>query len=408
MSNLELSSIWQFWWLLPLIISILGLFLSIWTVVPAPTFSLLIFGVSVPELSPGIIVINTIALFLRVTVSQSWLFNLILICSSIGLILSLLPLLQFPAANKRFSAEMERVLGVDYLNKIPPDLQQQMRSQPLLIADIFRGIPSREVRINRGIVFASPDRVDLKLNLYRPLASGKNPTLIIIYGGAWRSGSPDDYEQFSSYIAAQGYSVITIDYRHAPKYKFPIQLEDVQTACNYIQEHADDLEVDLNRISIMGRSAGGHLATLAAYQQNAIAFRSVVSYYGASNLTEGYYNPPVPNPIDTRAILKNFLGGTPEEVPELYRQASPINYPRPNLPPTLLVYGQRDHLVQVKFGRQLYDKLRATNNAAIFLEIPWAEHAFDIVFFGLSNQITLYYTERFLALTLKYPNVSSS
>ncbi len=401
MSNLELSLIWQFWWLLPLIISIVGLFLSIWTIVPAPTFSLLIFGVGVPELSPWIIVINTITLFLRVTINKSWLSNLILICSLIGLILSLLPLLQFPAANKTFSAEMERVLGVDYLNNIPPDLQQQMRSQPLAIADVFRGIPSREVRIKRGIVFASPDGVNLKLNLYRPLASGKNPTLIIIYGGAWRSGSPNDYEKFSSYIAAQGYSVITIDYRHAPKYKFPAQLEDVNTALAYIQNNADDLEVDLNRISIMGRSAGGHLATLAAYQQNAIAFRSVVSYYGASNLTAGYYDPPVPNPINTRTVLKNFLGGTPEEVPELYRQASPINYPRPNLPPTLLVYGHRDHLVQVKFGRQLYDKLRATNNAAIFLEIPWAEHAFDIVFFGVSNQITLYYTERFLALTLK-------
>ncbi len=401
MSNLKLSVIWQFWWLFPLIISIVGLFLSIWTVVPAPTFSLLTFGVGVPELSPWIIVINGIAFCLKFIVHKSWLSNLILLCSLIGLALSLLPLLQFPVANQRFNAEMSRVLGVDYKNKIPLELQQQMRSQPLAIADIFRGIPVPEVRTERGIIFASPDGVDLKLNLYRPLVSGKNPTLIIIYGGAWRSGSPDDYDQFSYYIAAQGYSVITIDYRHAPKYKFPLQLEDVNTALAYIQNNADELEVDLHRMSIMGRSSGGHLATLAAYQQNAPSFRSVVSYYAPSNLGEGYHDPPVPNPINTRTVLKNFLGGTPEELPELYRQASPINYPRPNLPPTLLVYGKRDHLVQPKFGRQLYDKLRATNNPAIWLEIPWAEHAFDIVFFGVSNQIVLYYTERFLALTLR-------
>lgn len=401
MSNLELLSIGQFWWLIPLIISIVGLFLSIWTVIPAPTFSLLTFGVGVPELSPWIVVINGISLLLRVTVHKSWLSNLILIFSLIGLTLSLLPLLQFPLANQRFSAEMSRVLGIDYENKIPSDLRQQMRSQPLAIADVFRGIPIPEVRIERGIIFASTDGVDLKLNLYRPFTSGKNPTLIIIYGGAWRSGSPNDYEKFSSYIAAQGYSVITIDYRHAPKYKFPIQLEDVNMALAYIQNNADDLEVDIHRMSIMGRSSGGHLATLAAYQENAPSFRSVVSYYAPSNLLEGYNDPPVPNPINTQTVLKNFLGGTPEEFPELYRQASPINYPRPNLPPTLLVYGKRDHLVQPKFGRQLYDKLRATNNPAIWLEIPWAEHAFDIVFFGVSNQISLYYTERFLALTLK-------
>jgi len=400
MPDLNLLAIIKFWWLIPLILCVAGLFLSLWTVIPAPTFFLLTFGVGAPEVSPWLIVINAIALSLAFTVHKSWLSNFILFCSVIALNLSLLPLLQLPAANKRFSGEMERVLGVDYLAKIPQDLQQQMRPQPFAIADVFRGISVTEVRIERGIVFAKPDEVELKLNVYRPLALGKNPTLVVIYGGAWRSGSPDNYEQFSSYIAAQGYTVINIDYRHAPKYQFPTQLEDVNTALQYIQSNADNLEVDTNRMSIMGRSAGGHLATLAAYQPDAIDFRSVVSYYSPSNLVEGYYDPPVPNPINTKTVLKNFLGGTPEELPELYRQASPIQYPKPNLPPTLLIYGKRDHLVQAKFGRQLYDKLLATDNRAIWLGVPWAEHAFDIVFSGVSNQLALYYTERFLALTL--------
>jgi acetyl esterase/lipase len=401
MSNLNIITVRQFWWLFPLILSILGLFLSLWIIIPAPTFFLLIFGVGAPELSPWLVVVNAIALFSIATIHKSWLSNLILVCSLIGLVLSLLPLLQLPAANQRFNEEMEKVLGIDYLARIPQDLQQQMRPEPFAIADVFRGIAIPKVRVDRDIVFASPDGVKLKLNLYRPLALGKNPTLVIIYGGAWRSGSPNDYEQFSSYIAAQGYSVITIDYRHAPKYQFPVQLEDVQTGLNYIQNHADDLEVDPNRIGIMGRSAGGHLATLAAYQQDAITFRSVVSYYSPVDLTEGYYDPPIPDPIDISTVLKNFLGGTPKEFPALYHQASPINYPRPNLPPSLLIYGKRDHLVQAKFGQQLYDKLKETGNSAILLSIPWAEHAFDVVFLGVSNQLALYYTERFLALTLK-------
>ena len=401
MSNLGLLSIGQFWWVFLLIVSILGLFLSIWIVIPAPTFFLLTFGVGTPELSPWLIVMNIVALSLAFTLSKSWISNVILFCSIFALILSLLPLSQLPTANKRFAAKMEQVLGTNYIDHISPELQQQMRSQPFVIADIFKGISIPEVRSDRDIVFASPDGKDLKLNLYRPMAPGKNPTLVVIYGGAWRSGSPHNYEKFSSYIAAQGYSVINIDYRHAPKYKFPAQLEDVNTALKYIQENAEDLEVDCERIAIMGRSAGGHLATLAAYQEDAISFRSVVSYYSPVNLTEGYYDPPIPNPIDTTVVLKNFLGGTPKDLPELYRQASPINYPRPNLPPTLLIYGQRDHLVQPKFGQKLYDKLLATNNPAILLDIPWAEHAFDIVFFGVSNQLALYYTERFLAFTLK-------
>jgi acetyl esterase/lipase len=203
-------------------------------------------------------------------------------------------------------------------------------------------------------------------------------------------------------MAAQGYSVIAIDYRHAPKYKFPAQLEDVRAALQYIQAHADNLEVDTERMAVMGRSAGGHLATLAAYQENAIPFRAVVSYYGPSDLTEGFHDPPFPNPINTHTVLRNFLGGTPDELSELYKQASPKSYVRPTLPPSLLIYGGRDHVVQSKFGRGLYSQLQATGNRAVWLEIPWAEHAFDAVFPGVSNQLALYYTERFIASML-YP-----
>ncbi|MDJ0692013.1 MAG: alpha/beta hydrolase [Xenococcaceae cyanobacterium MO_188.B32] len=387
-------------WYIPLLLGIVGLFLGIWIVIPAPTFSLLPLGVCAPEVSPWLFVINAIALLLTSFLFKGWLFDLGLICSLLGLFLSLLPLIQLPATNAQFATEMETVLGTDYLQNIPQTLQTQMRPQPFVLTDVFRGISQPEVRIQRGIVFASPDGVDLTLNIYRTLSKGKYPALVIIYGGAWRNGTPSNYEQFSCYMAAQGYSVIAIDYRHAPEYKFPAQLEDVQLALQYIQDNADELEIDTERMAIIGRSAGGHLATLTAYQQDAIPFKAVISYYGAVNLTEGYYDPPFPNPINTKAVLHDFLGGTPEEFPELYEKASPINYPRPNLPPSLLVYAGRDHLVQAKFGRQLYNKLRATGNYAVWLEIPWAEHAFDAIFPGISNQLALYYTERFLAWAL--------
>lgn len=394
------SGIFQFLWLIPLLISFGGFFLSIWIIIPAPTYFLFPLAVGAPEISPWLLVVNAIALLLIILLPKGWLFNLALVCSVFGLLLSLIPLIKLPATNARFSTKMVRVLGKDYLKNIPETSQAKMRPKPFVLKDVFRGIPQPKVRIQRGIVFASPDEVELKLNTYHPLTKGKYPTLVVIYGGGWRSGSPNNNEQFSCYMADRGYSVITIDYRHSPKYKFPTQLEDVQTALNYIQTNADELEVDINRIAIMGRSAGGHLATLAAYQPDGIFFKAVISYYGAVDLTEGYYNPPVPNPLDTISILRDFLGGTPEELPELYRQASPINYPRPNLPSSLLVYGVRDRVVQKRFGEKLQAKLQANNNKAILLAIPWAEHAFDAIFPGISNQLALYYTERFLAWAL--------
>lgn len=402
MSSIHLSKFSQLWQFIPLLITGFGFFLSLWIIIPAPTFSLLVFGVGVPELSPWVTGLNAIALcVILIRFQPSYLYTLVLVITLIALALSLLPLIQFPAANDRFQLEMESVLGKNYFQQIPPALRAKMRPQPLVLADVFRGITLPEVRIERDLQFANPDGQELKLNVYRPLTPGKYPGLIVIYGGAWREGNPGDYESFSRYIAAQGYSVIAIDYRHAPQYKFPTQLEDVQTALNYISDRADELEIDLQRVAIIGRSAGAQLASITTYKnQSPIKFKAIINYYGPANLVNGYRNPPSPNPIDTRQVLENFLGGTPETKLKLYQEASPINYLKPDLPPSLLIYAQRDHLVQAKYGKALYDQLQITNNCAALLTIPWAEHAFDVVFSGVSNQLALYYTERFLAWSL--------
>jgi acetyl esterase/lipase len=387
--------------LIPPLLSAAGLFLSLWVLVPAPNLFLLPLGVGAPEVSPWLVGLNAIALLLTLLgLQKGWLYQVAFGCSLISLIISSLPLLQLPAANTRFAAEMQARLGTDYLENIPTAVQAQMRPHPFVLADAFRGIATDTVRVSQGIPFAAPDGVTLKLNVYRPLAAGNNPTIVVIYGGAWRGGSPSHDEFFSRYMAAQGYTVLAIDYRHAPHYQFPAQVEDVRTALTYIQQHRHELEVDIERVALLGRSAGAHLAMLAAYQPAIFPIRAVVDYYGPVDLIQGYNDPPIPDPINTQTVLKDFLGGTPTEFSDRYRQASPINYIQRSLPPSLLIYAGRDHLVQAKFGQALSEKLHATGNCAVWLEIPWAEHAFDAVFHGVSNQLALYYIERFLAWAL--------
>lgn len=383
-------------------LSVIGLFLSAWIVVPAPIFLLLPLGVGAPEISPWLVVCNFVAVMLNWSLLKLGLWARIgLIASAIALSLSLLPLWQVPIAAKVSEAVMSRELGQGYLDRIPESVRSQFRSSWLNQIDVFRGISIPEVRRNFDVEFARPDGVALTLNVYRPMQPGKNPAIVVIYGGAWRSGEPSANQQFSEYIAAQGYTVLAIDYRHAPQYKFPTQIQDVETALKFIQQHANEYEIDLTRMAIMGRSAGGHLAMLAAYTSETLPFRAVINYYSPVDLTEGYNDPPFPDPINSREVLRSFLGGTPQELPELYRQASPYQHIKPSLPPTLLIYGKRDHIVQSKFGRALAEKLNANGNTAVFIEIPWSEHAFDAVFNGIGNQFALYYTERFLGWALK-------
>lgn len=112
------------------------------------------------------------------------------------------------------------------------------------------------------------------------------------------------------------------------------------------------------------------------------------------------------------ALVNNYLNEIPscfgnfyrwfaQPVSKAVRIASPIHYVRPNLPPTLLVYGNRDHIVKPIFSQQLHDRLRFTNNTSVPIALPWAEHSFDAVFREIGNQIALYYTEGFLAWALR-------
>ncbi|WP_371261542.1 alpha/beta hydrolase fold domain-containing protein [Rivularia sp. PCC 7116] len=291
---------------------------------------------------------------------------------------------------------MNQALGADYDTKIPVELKANMRQQPFILTDVFRGISLQKTRHLTNINFASPAGVKLKMEVYQPAKVGKYPAIVFIYGGSWQSGNPSAKPEFNRYMAARGYTVFAIDYRHAPKYKFPAQLDDVNSALDFIRSHAAEYEADTDKMILFGRSAGAHLAMLAAYQPNMKGIRAVVNYYGPVNLTQGYNEPPIPDPINARAVLKAFLGGSPQQLPTLYQTASPINYVVDNLPPTLLIYGSRDNVVEARFGRQMYEKLR-NKNTAILLEIPWAQHSFDSIFNGVSNQLALYYTERFIA-----------
>jgi acetyl esterase/lipase len=379
-------------------------FLSLWIVLPAPNLFFLRLAVGAPEISPGLGLGGAIAIALAVKLYK-WRPPRLLIGLIVAtLALSSLPLLQQPQAIAQANASMAKAFGTGQAIAVPSDTHSFSWS------NFVRGIPQAQIRYRANIPFAMPAGVPLVLDLYQPLASGKYPAVITIYGGAWRQGSPLASANLGRFLAARGYVVIAIDYRHAPQYRFPAQLEDVQTALAFINDHADEYEVDKTRLALLGWSAGAHLAMLSGFQtqqmQASEKVKGIISYYGPINLTAGYQNPPKPDPINSREVLLAFIGGSPTEFPDAYVQASPITYVKPakaassKLPPTLLIYGGRDHVVEAKYGKKLYDALIDSGHTAVWVKIPWAEHAFDEVFNGVSNQLALHFIEQFLVKIL--------
>ena len=307
------------------------------------------------------------------------------------------PVARAPWVTRDFDRAMRDALGSDSLDA--PGL----RSSPVSVRDVLLGMTFGSAdRVQRGVRFASAGGVELTLNVYQPQGTGLHPVIVQIYGGAWQRGTPADYSRFAGHLASLGYVVFAIDYRHAPQWQWPAQMTDMRTALAWIRAHGASFGADVATVGLIGRSAGGHLALMAAYDAPPVLpARAVVSLYGPTDLEDGYRRPPRPDPFDIREIEEALLGGTPDRVAAAYREASPINHVSAASPPTLLIYGARDHIVHPRYGMKLHERLRQAGVRSVLLEIPWAEHAFDAVPNGPSAQMALYYIERFLARTMK-------
>jgi acetyl esterase/lipase len=353
--------------------SVLLLFVSAWILLPAPNALLLPLAVGSPELSPALLAVGVLLSGLSGAYARrNGIARLALVLAATSSALSLLPIVQVPFALKRFDEAMAATSG-------GPSIVQ-----------------AGDVRVTRGVVFATSDGVPLSLDLYRPPAAGTFPVLIQIYGGSWQTGSPSSQEWFSRYFAARGYLVAAIDYRHAPEWKWPEQIVDVRNALHWVSEESPKFGGDPSRIVLVGRSAGAQLAMRLAYQEGPSSIRGVVNYYGPVDLADGWRNPPQPDPANVRGIVEGLIGGTPDQKPEHYRHASPITYVSKAVAPTLSLYGSRDHIVEARYGRMLDTALKKSGATSVFLELPWSEHAFDAVP-GIGREVSLYYTERFVS-----------
>ena len=377
-----------------LVLSVALLFASLWIVIPAPQIALLVFGVGAPELSPALGAASLGVLMLALARGSGSVGRLAMACSLAAAVLTLLPIIRFTAARSGLDAALR-----EDVPQVSVDGQFD-RTRRFSIRDFVLGIPTPPVHVTRGIVFARPGGQALSLDVYRPIAGATHPVVVQMYGGAWQRGVPGDNETFARWLAGRGYTVFAVDYRHAPRWQWPAQREDVQAALAWIASHAGEYGGDVSRIALVGRSAGAQLALVAAYTSTQPKVSAVVSLYGPTDLVEGWRTPPRPDPLPVRPTLEAYLGGTPETMLARYQDASPVTYVSSHVPPTLLLYGARDHIVEARFGRELHDRLRAAGATSVLLELPWSEHAFDILPNGLGGQVSLYYVERFLHWTL--------
>jgi acetyl esterase/lipase len=254
--------------------------------------------------------------------------------------------------------------------------------------------------------YATVDGQDLKVDVYRPrtLAASK-PALLYVHGGSWNSGTRVDSAPWLRWMADQGVAVFSVEYRLAPPPRWQDAVGDVKCALGWIRTKAGEYGIAPSNVSIAGDSAGGQLALIAAYTAGDSRFPSSCEMPPASvKSVMGWYAPTdLPRLLEETGLpgvaagaVSDYVGGGIDTRRDRYVASSPAAHVRPGLPPTLLVQGDRDHMIPSAQAADLAAKLHAAGVPATAVTIPWAEHNFTGQWGSWGSQILRPHVRRFL------------
>jgi len=323
----------------------------------------------------------------------------------------------------------EDAFGEGWSNQIPPDRATHMVQKRW--SWFLKMQASPELSWERDIPFWTIPGTDRQLlcDIWHP-GDGNASGLAFIYfhgSGWWLFDKDFRTRPFFRHLAAQGHTVMDVAYRLCPEVDIYGMIGDAKRAVAWMKSNASRYGVNPEKVVLGGGSAGAHIALLAAYTPGHSELTpkeivdddksvcGVISYYGPTDLQAAYQHegqqifkdyPPVPiGPEATKRMgdsgrIDVLLGGHPQDVPDMYKLASPVTHVHHGCPPTLLIQGEQDFITPVDATCALFNKLVESNVPAINVVFPWTDHGFDNLFPQTSPpvQSALYDVDRFLAL----------
>jgi acetyl esterase/lipase len=201
-----------------------------------------------------------------------------------------------------------------------------------------------------------PSRLHEQLRLYfvypeRARPEDRRPAVVFIHGGGWGQGNPDQWFPQCRYFALRGLVGVSVNYRLKSNTTTIIGcLTDCKSAIRYLRRHAARLGIDPEKILVVGESAGGHLAA-------------------ALGTIDGYDEPgedltvsAAPNALVLLNPITDLATRWGESLGEKAQSLSPLSHISKNTPPTLLIHGDADRVVDIHHARSFHEKMLAMGN----------------------------------------------
>lgn len=224
------------------------------------------------------------------------------------------------------------------------------------------------------IEYARPAGVPLLMDAHIPAGPGPFTAAIIVHGGGWvRGDRRTEVAPLFEPLQQASIATFSIDYRLSSDLsQFGVAIDDVRDAIHFVKSHAAEYRIDPDRIALIGESAGGQLAAMAALDvKDGTSVKAVVALYAPMDLVELAKDSDfVPQQ------LRNSIRGTPFEPIILARlgQLSPIDNVRPGAPPFLLIHGTEDALVPFAQSSAMCDRLKASGDACEVYPVAGGGH----------------------------------
>jgi acetyl esterase/lipase len=238
----------------------------------------------------------------------------------------------------------------------------------------------------RNVVYRTVNGTAVKMDIYFPRTMGDDPLPIVVYvhGGGWIAGNKNtDVGQLDIVgLVDNGYIAASIDYRLAPDYRFPAQIEDAKCAIRFLRANAEKYHLDPNKVGVFGSSAGGHLVALMGVTDQSAGFdvgeyldqssrvQAVVDLYGPTDMSI------LSNNAFTASVRMAVFGTLDTDV---LLWGSAVSYVSSDDPPFLIMHGDKDNVVPLNQSVTLYEMLVAAHVPAQLVIVHNAGHSWEPV-----------------------------
>ncbi|MGI0107503.1 pectinesterase family protein [Salinimicrobium sp. WS361] len=242
------------------------------------------------------------------------------------------------------------------------------------------------------MIYKTTSEKELTVDVYLPKAEkgGKFPAVLLIHGGGWLTGSKENLRPLAQKLAAEGYVAVTASYRLGTEAVYPAGVVDLKDALKWMKQNAEPFKINIDKIAILGTSAGAQLANLVGVTSDSEINKSdnakVSDEVQAIVNIDGIVSFIHPD-AEEGWMAATWLGGSKADNFETWKEASPLEYVDGDTPPTLFInssyprfHAGRDDMVRILNENQIYHEVHTIEKTphAFWLVHPWFDETVEL------------------------------